>query len=167
LFSYDILYDKWDDLGSPNIPVPPKIASYGAGVGVSETGQGYFYGGWIKNTSMRGWTSPPTMSSNLYKFDYDANQLKLMNAPDKLGRAEGAMVWIPAGDNPGLLVYLGGLVDSSGNGTRAPQPMNKILVFDPATNGWFTQTATGEIPQNRSRFCADAAWAPDKSSYNM
>jgi hypothetical protein len=102
----------------------------------------------------------------LYKFEYDANKFRPANSPtDKLARAEGAMVWIPAGDT-GMLVYFGGIFDP-GNGTSAPQPMNKILVYDPSTNAWFTQTAIGEIPQNRRLFCADVAWAPDRSSYNM
>jgi hypothetical protein len=167
IWSYDILLDKWDDNGAPNTTVAPNIASYGAGVGVAQTGIGYYYGGWVKNTTMLGYTGVPKMSGDLYSYDYDAENFKSLNTPDKLGRSEGAMVWIPAGDNPGLLVYFGGLVDSSGNGTSTPQPMNKIFVFDPASNEWFTQTAVGHIPQNRSRFCADVAWAPDKSSYNM
>lgn len=165
LFSYDILYNSWADLGPPTTPVPPNISSYGAGVSISQLGQGYYYGGWISNISMRGWTQPPTMSTNMYRYDYDANKLSVMNSPDGLGRAEGGMSWIPAGDN-GLLVYLGGIVDL-GNGTKSPQPMDKILIYDPQTNAWFTQTASGVIPQNRARFCMDAAWAPDRSSYNM
>ncbi|KAG9503584.1 hypothetical protein J7337_003535 [Fusarium musae] len=56
LLSYDIIYDKWDDFGAPDITPPPKVASYGAGVGVSETGMGYYLGGWISNASMSGWT---------------------------------------------------------------------------------------------------------------
>lgn len=165
LFSYDILYNSWIDLGLPKTAVPPNISSYGAGVGISQLGQGYYYGGWISNISMRGWTQPPTMSSNMYRYDYDANKLSAVNSPDGLGRAEGAMSWIPAGDN-GLLVYLGGILDP-GNGTKAPQPMDKILIYDPQTNSWYKQTATGTIPQSRARFCMDAAWAPDRSSYNM
>lgn len=165
-FRYDIVHDSWDDLGAPKTPVPPTIASYGGGIGVSETGEGYYYGGWISNASMPGWSRPPAMSLNFYKYDYDTNNLTLMNSPDGLPRAEGAMAWIPAG-NTGLIVYFGGLVDLSGNGGTDPQSLNKILVYDPLGNAWFTQTATGQIPEDRSRFCIAAAWAPDRSSYNM
>ncbi|KAM4061425.1 kelch motif domain-containing protein [Hirsutella rhossiliensis] len=77
------------------------------------------------------------------------------------------MVWIPAGDTHGLLVYLGGIVSPYGNSTTAPQPFDKIFVFDAQGNSWSTQTATGEIPQNRRQFCVDVAWAPDKSSFNI
>jgi hypothetical protein len=167
LLSYDVLLDKWDDFGKPKLTNPVSVASYGAGVGISQTGQGYYYGGWISNASMRGWTGGRRMSSNFYKFDYESNKTTLANSPDTKARAEGAMVWIPAGDT-GLLVYFGGVVASDTNTTTmAPQSLDKIFVFDPSTNSWYTQTATGEIPQNRRQFCADAAWAPDRSSYNM
>ncbi|KAJ6439168.1 telomere-associated RecQ helicase [Purpureocillium lavendulum] len=171
LLSYDILYDKWDDFGQPSINPPPKIASYGAGVGVSETGVGYYYGGWISNSSMSGWTQPRTMSSSFYTYAYDTGTFTQAAAPDKNPRAEGAMVWIPAGDSLGLLIYMGGIVSPSGNGTGngtvAPQPFDKVFVFDAKGNSWSTQTATGEIPQNRRQFCVDVAWAPDKSSFNI
>lgn len=166
LHSYDIAYNKWDNYGEPDIG-SLKIASYGAGVGISETGQGYYYGGWITNASMKGWTQGKTMSSAFYKFEYDTNKTTAPNTPDDgLPRAEGAMVWIPAGDS-GLLVYFGGLVDSNKNNDPGPQSLDEIFIFDPSSNTWYTQNATGDIPHDRRRFCAGAAWAPDRSSYNM
>jgi hypothetical protein len=167
LLSYDILYDKWDDFGRMEMASPPNISAYGAGVGVSETGQGFYYGGWISNASMRGWPQGRTMSSGFYKYEYDSNTTTIANAPDELPRAEGALLWIPAGDT-GLLVYFGGVVSSDGSGTtEAPQPLDEIFVYDPSTNAWETQKATGDIPQNRRQFTSGVAWAPDKSSYNM
>ncbi|KFG82558.1 putative cell wall anchored protein [Metarhizium anisopliae] len=168
LLSYDILYDKWWDLGTPKMNPPPQIASYGAGVGVSQTGMGYYLGGWISNASMNGWTQPRTMSSSFYQYDYGDDSFTQKTSPDdNKTRAEGAMVWIPAGDPRGLLVYLGGVVSNSSNGTVEPQPLDKIFVFDASGDMWSTQTATGEIPQNRRKFCMDVAWAPDKSSFNI
>lgn len=32
---------------------------------------------------------------------------------------------------------------------------------------WYTQTATGNVPANRRKFCAGATWAEDQSSYNI
>jgi hypothetical protein len=167
LYYYDILDGSWHDLGPPQPSVPPNISAYGAGVGISQAGEGYYYGGWISNTSMRGWNQPQAMNSALYRYQYDSAKFTRVSSPkDNLPRAEGAMTWIPAGDT-GLLIYFGGVVDPFGNGTIAPQPMDKILVYYPSQNMWFTQTATGEVPQNRRLFSADAAWAPDRSSYNM
>ncbi|KAG7406769.1 Kelch repeat-containing protein [Fusarium oxysporum f. sp. rapae] len=107
------------------------------------------------------------MSSNFYTYAYDTNEFTQGYGPDKNPRAEGAMVWIPAGDPSGLIVYLGGIVDPHGNGTVAPQPLDQIFVYDATGNLWSTQTATGEIPQNRAQFCVDVAWAPDNSSFNI
>ncbi|KAI3581889.1 hypothetical protein IWW34DRAFT_802708 [Fusarium oxysporum f. sp. albedinis] len=167
LLSYDIIYDKWDDFGTPDITPPPKIASYGAGVGVSETGIGYYLGGWISNASMSGWTDDRTMSSNFYTYSYDSEKFTQAASLSKQPRAEGGMVWIPAGDSLGLLVYLGGIVDPFGNNTEAPQAFDEVFVFDAKGNSWSTQKTTGEIPQNRRQFCVDVAWAPDKSSFNI
>ncbi|KAG5811542.1 hypothetical protein H9Q74_004638 [Fusarium xylarioides] len=167
LLSYDIIYDKWDDFGTPDITPPPKITSYGAGVGVSETGMGYYLGGWISNASMSGWTGDQTMSSNFYTYSYDSEKFTQAASLSKQPRAEGGMVWIPAGDSLGLLVYLGGIFDPYGNNTEAPQPFDEVFVFDAKGNSWSTQKTTGEIPQNRRQFCVDVAWAPDKSSFNI
>ncbi|RGP81467.1 hypothetical protein FLONG3_405 [Fusarium longipes] len=167
LLSYDIIYDKWDDFGAPDIAPPPKVASYGAGVGVSETGVGYYLGGWVSNASMSGWTGERTMTSNFYSYSYDSGEFQQAASPDKYPRAEGGMVWIPAGDSLGVVVYLGGIFDPHGNGTEAPQPFDEIFVFDTVGNSWSTQKATGVIPQNRRQFCVDVAWAPDKSSFNI
>lgn len=106
------------------------------------------------------------MSSAFYHYEYDSNTTTEESPPDTLPRAEGVMVWIPAGDT-GMLVYFGGLVSPYRNGTVAYQPLDKIFLYDPSTNAWETQMATGEIPVNRRQFCAGAAWAPDRSSYNM
>ncbi|GKU21743.1 unnamed protein product [Fusarium langsethiae] len=127
LLSYDIIYDKWDDFGSPDIAPPPKIASYGAGVGVSETGMGYYLGGWVSKASMSGWSGERTMTSNFYTYSYDSGDFKQAASPDKYPRAEGGMVSIPAGDSLGMLVYLGGIVDPYENGTEAPQPFGEVL----------------------------------------
>ncbi|RGP63983.1 hypothetical protein FSPOR_8311 [Fusarium sporotrichioides] len=167
LLSYDIIYDKWDDFGSPGIAPPPKVASYGAGVGVSETGMGYHLGGWVSNASMSGWTGERTMTSNFYTYSYDSGDFQQAASPEKYPRAEGGMVWIPAGDSLGILVYLGGVVDPYGNGTEAPQPFDEVFVFDTVGNSWSTQKTTGVIPQNRRQFCVDVAWVPDKSTFNI
>ncbi|CAH0028906.1 unnamed protein product [Clonostachys rhizophaga] len=167
ILSYDILNDQWDDFGEPNTSPAPEIAGFGAGVGVSETGMGYYYGGWVSNKSMNGWTKDRTMSSNFYSYSYDRGKFDRMQSPDDHARAEGGMVWLPAGDTSGVLVYMGGLVTPYDNGTTAPQPLDEIFIYDAQDNRWSKQKAVGEIPQHRRRFCVDAAWAPDKSSFNI
>jgi hypothetical protein len=43
----------------------------------------------------------------------------------------------------------------------------EILVYSIADDLWYTQTATGDVPEERRRFCAGLAYAEDRSSYNM
>lgn len=43
-----------------------------------------------------------------------------------------------------------------------------ILVYDIGNDLWYKQKASGvRVPENRRRFCAGAAWADDRSSYNI
>jgi hypothetical protein len=35
------------------------------------------------------------------------------------------------------------------------------------TAKWYNQTATGDIPETRRKFCGGATWADDQSSYNV
>ncbi|KAL6411742.1 hypothetical protein AUP68_04116 [Ilyonectria robusta] len=42
----------------------------------------------------------------------DSNSWTNTTAPDEVGRAEGVMVYIPAGNN-GMLIYFGGIRDAS------------------------------------------------------
>ena len=32
---------------------------------------------------------------------------------------------------------------------------------------WYTQTATGDVPESRRKFCGGVTWASDQSSYNV
>ncbi|KAI1071762.1 hypothetical protein LB507_004924 [Fusarium sp. FIESC RH6] len=164
LYSYDILYDEWHSEGSP--PRSVQAVSYGAGVSIPSRGEAYYYGGWLSDKSISDWSGDRMASSGLIKYEMDSNEWSNMTGPDDVGRAEGAMVFIPIGDS-GMLVYFGGGQDLSGNGTLSPQPMDEILLYDVANSKWYTQKATGDIPGDRKRFCGGATWAKDRSSYNI
>jgi hypothetical protein len=38
-----------------------------------------------------------------------------------------------------------------------------IFLYDIANSKWYTQEASGDVPEERSRFCAGAAWSNDES----
>ena len=76
------------------------------------------------------------------------------------------MVHIPASDG-GMLVYFGGISTPYGNETVVGEPMSNIRLYDVSNAKWYNQTATGQVPEMRRRFCAGATWAADKSSYNV
>jgi hypothetical protein len=164
VYSYDVLQNQWDNLGTPTGDI--SGVSWGAGVSVSSIGQAFVYGGWLSNTSVPGWKGPPMATNTLVKYDMELNKFQNITGPaDNLGRAEGVMTYVPASDD-GLLVHFGG-IESTSNGTMVASPMNNIRIHDIRSSKWYTQTATGDIPPNRRRFCADSAWSDDQSSYNM
>ncbi|PTD01214.1 hypothetical protein FCULG_00012689 [Fusarium culmorum] len=147
-------------------PQEVQAASFGAGVSIPSRGEAYYYGGWLSNSSIKGWSGPPKASSGLIKYEMDANSWSNLTGPDGTGRAEGAMVFIPVGDG-GMLVYFGGTQDLYGNGTLTPQSLDEIFLFDIANGKWYTQKTSGDTPDNRRRFCGGATWAKDQSSYNI
>ncbi|KIH94418.1 hypothetical protein SPBR_05604 [Sporothrix brasiliensis 5110] len=167
LYAYDILNNFWVSLGPPQ-PASISPVSYGAGAAVSERGEGYYYGGWLSNNSVSGWgaDSPPVATTGLVKYDMDTNSWTNNTGPDGVRRAEGALVFIPAGDG-GMLVYLGGITDLYGNGTVTGQGLDTIYLYDVLSSKWYAQHASGTIPGDRRRFCAGVTWAADQSSYNI
>jgi hypothetical protein len=162
LLSYDVLNNYWVSFGPPSTAT--IAPAWGAGLAISERGEGYYYGGWNSNTTTPGYTGDPTVVSSLIIYEMDTNSWTTNAGPDSIGRAEGVMVYLPASDR-GLLIYFGGI--SQNNGTAAGDPMDIITIYDIASSKWYTQTATGDVPEMRRRFCAGATWAPDRSSYNM
>ncbi|KAG7118051.1 Kelch repeat-containing protein like [Verticillium longisporum] len=166
LFAYDILHDQWDALGPP-LSRDIRSASYGAGVAVSSRGEGYHFGGWLSNASVPDWgAGPPVAITGLVRYSMDSNEWANVTGPDAIRRAEGAIVYIPAGD-AGMLVYLGGVQDLYQNGTTTAQPMDEVFLYDVLSSKWYTQETTGTTPERRRRFCAGVTWAEDQSSYNI
>ncbi|KAM3072453.1 hypothetical protein ACMFMG_009254 [Clarireedia jacksonii] len=164
LLSYDVVYNQWESFGQPSNGV--TSVSYGMGVGISGLGQGYMLGGWQSNASVPGWSGPPLATSTLIKYDYSQGTWTNNTGPDNTGRAEGVMLYIPA-SRSGLLVYFGGIKTPYNNGTVTSVPMSEIHIYDIQSSQWYKQTATGDVPEDRRRFCAGATWAPDQSSYNI
>lgn len=164
LYSYDIINNYWDNYAVPGSPDIGSL-SYGAGLSISSRGEGYYYGGWMNNATDAGWSGPGIPTSYMLRYDMDSNTWTNTTGPDEVGRAEGVMVYIPAGDG-GLVIYFGG-IRSTGNGTYVGQPMTEILIYDILSGKSYKQNATGQAPEMRRRFCAGATWVDDQSSYNM
>ncbi|KAI8224897.1 Kelch repeat-containing protein [Colletotrichum sp. SAR 10_99] len=167
LWSYDIINNYWTSYGTPRSGIPISKVSYGAGVSVDTRGEAYYYGGWLSNASVAGWgTGPPVATNGLVKYTMDTNSWSNNTGPDNVRRAEGSLHYIPAGGG-GMLVYFGGIQDFNTNGTGEGQPMDTIFMYDILSSRWYTQKATGQIPEMRRRFCAGVTWSADRSSYNI
>ncbi|CAG8958496.1 hypothetical protein HYFRA_00009810, partial [Hymenoscyphus fraxineus] len=163
LLAYDVLNNQWDSFGSPKESI--LSVSWGSGVAVPELGVAYILGGWQSNSSVPGWSGPPFATSHLVEYKMDSQVWTNTSGPDTTPKVEGVLTYIPAGER-GLLVYFGGATVSE-NGTVIPSPMSKIYLYDVLSTNWYTQTATGDLPPVRKRFCAGAVWAADHSSYNI
>ncbi|KAE8448886.1 hypothetical protein EG329_008682 [Mollisiaceae sp. DMI_Dod_QoI] len=166
LWSFDAIYNYWVSFGAPSVTAQISGVSYAGHVAVSEVGQGFALGGWMSNATVPNWSGGPVASSALIKYDMGSNTWTNNSGPDSTPRAEGAMVYIPASDH-GLLIYFGGVTAPYYNSSIIESPMDTIYVYDITSSKWYSQTATGDIPADRRRFCAGATWAQDKSSYNI
>ncbi|KAF2004831.1 hypothetical protein P154DRAFT_20057 [Amniculicola lignicola CBS 123094] len=165
-WAYDVVLNQWNETKySSNVDTLQRVA-YGAGTQVEELGMGYYYGGWMNSNTSPGWAGLPMATSNLITFDMTSGTLNNNTGPDDVGRAEGQMVYLPASDG-GLLAYFGGVEDPYQNGSFVAANMTQIHLFDISSSKWYTQTASGQIPESRRQFCAGATWADDHSSYNI
>lgn len=98
LLSYDAIYNKWDSFGPPMTSVKPT--AWGAGIGIAERGEGYYYGGWQSNVTTSGWgTDAPAASSTMVKYSMDGNLWTVYSGPDSIPRAEGEMIFIVSGNS--------------------------------------------------------------------
>ncbi|EFX04685.1 hypothetical protein CMQ_1613 [Grosmannia clavigera kw1407] len=167
LWAYDVLHNYWIQRSPPPASQTNVYSvAYGAGVSVSDRGEGYYYGGWLSNTSVAGWSGPPLASSGLLRYNLDASTWANNTGPDDVRRAEGVLLYLPAGDG-GLLVYFGGVIDPYANGTVSEQSLDTVFIYDVLSSKWYSQNTTGSIPGDRRRFCAGVTWTEDRSSYNI
>lgn len=166
LWGYDTLLNQWNLSSTSAASSASSISRVSYGAGATIGGTGYYYGGYLNNMTNPRWNAPPLATSNLVVFDMDTNALTNSTGPDSIGRAEGVMVSIPASAR-GMLIYFGGVTFPYDNTTEAPMAMTNIMLYDIGDSKWYTQTATGNIPANRRKFCAGATWADDQSSYNI
>ncbi|KAJ4364227.1 hypothetical protein N0V95_000849 [Ascochyta clinopodiicola] len=135
-----------------------------AGATASDKALGYYYGGWPTST-LQSEDSTTKALSTMVVYNMLENKFSTQPGPDQIGRAEGVMLYVPAGD-AGVLVYFGGVQVI--NGTHQPLPMSDVFVYDIANGRWYKQTTSGAaLPGSRRRACAGVVWAEDRSSYNI
>ena len=79
-------------------------------------------------------------------------------------------VYVPTWGPAGLLVAFGGQTSDNlstfVDGTTY-FPMSNISLFNPSTQLWYHQKATGDVPTQRDRFCVVGISSDIKSTYGM
>ena len=80
------------------------------------------------------------------------------------------MEYIPAYGKEGILVSMGGDAPVSQDqyypGSNQ-MPMSDITIYDIKSQQWYSQTATGDVPDGRSEFCSIIAHGGDNESWEM
>lgn len=85
--------------------------AFGAGA-VSNDSIAYYYGGYLSNQSVYGFTGSPLMLNSLISYNMD-NKSWQNNTYDQTPRAKGSIHYIPA-SGAGLPVYFGGVETMNG-----------------------------------------------------
>jgi hypothetical protein len=111
LWFFDTIYNKWDRAVSPDdSQAQVSWPAFGAST-VTGDGIAYYYGGYLTENSVSGWTGKPLMLNSL--ISYDLNTRRWANRTDGIPRAEGTLQYIPAG-NTGMLINFGGVETLAG-----------------------------------------------------
>ncbi|KAK5058536.1 hypothetical protein LTR84_010799 [Exophiala bonariae] len=86
-------------------------------------------------------------------------------------RTQAKSVFVPNFGDKGFIVTVGGespeTEESFYEEAKFMTDMSTITLYDIASDTWYTQTATGEIPPPRSEFCAVGVNSSDGSSFEM
>jgi hypothetical protein len=117
LWAYDVPLNQWNLTSPSTSSANVERVAWGAGTTVEGRAEGYYYGGYLNNSTTPGWNAPSMATSSLIKYDMIGNRWTNNTGPDSIGRAEGVMVTVPA-SRQGLLVYFGGVSHPYGNSTE-------------------------------------------------
>ena len=94
LWSYDVKDDLWTSKpGSADI----SPSSFGASVVVDNTAVAYYYGGWTSNATSLGASGYPAAQNGLISYNMVHDTWRNVSFFDSTARAEGVMLFIPAG----------------------------------------------------------------------
>ncbi|KAK8035783.1 hypothetical protein PG991_001856 [Apiospora marii] len=152
--------------------------SMGSSAEAPDLGMAFYLNGMISNLSSASTANantPPMILEGMIALDLKkqtATNISTNGLGDGSPRIRGGMVYIPQIGQKGVLVTVGGETGSQESPRLAS--MNQVGVFDVATigtsnvsNGWVSQTITGDAPLPRVDFCVVSVAAPDNSSYNI
>lgn len=132
---------------------PSNILRPSDGGFCNDESSGYYIGGYVSSSSTRS-VGREEPSNGLLTFRF--NDLRFTNTSDgnyerSLERTKifgsGKMVNIPKFGTGGIIILLG-----EGNPTQVIS-FNNITIYDKAEEKWYSQPASGALPEPRSDFC--------------
>lgn len=132
-----------------------------------DDGAAYILGGVsTADTSHETRGQPYITLPGLIKYNFTTAEFTNSTATDYHGAgtaARGQMLYVPTYGEKGLYIPLGG--DAPRPGKYSPGSsmvgFRNIMMYDPATDRWHSQTTTGAEPKGRIEFCAVGARSTD------
>lgn len=149
-------------LGPDSTPFPSDVHRISSGKSTSDSSSAYYLGGFGSETSSPSLTQPHLASHGLLIFDFDT--LTMTNSSDDgyiTFDDPSAMINIPTYGDNGVLVVLPSASESKNVG------FDNITLYDKKNQKWYSQIASGDIPQPRSHFCAVAIEGDEKPYFEM
>ena len=140
-------------------PFPPGILRRSSGCVASDEGNGYYLGGWVdKATSPLGTMKRPELVAGLLTFNF--TDLTITNRSDGF-YINGKIINVPYYGTSGIWIHLG-------NGTW-PQLLsfNNITIYDKSKQKWYSQLASGAIPDPRTNFCIVGIRSIESDTFEM
>ncbi|KAL2021478.1 hypothetical protein VTK56DRAFT_7111 [Thermocarpiscus australiensis] len=126
----------------------------------SGRGFGFYLGGWVQ-TGVG--VQRPLGSFVAYDFvTSKVNSSNILSPSTRAWSEYGGMTYVPNFGDRGVLILVGGYnQDSTGRAdVNGPASFGTVHVYDLASQRWFDQKTTGDIPMPRKEFCI--AGAPSK-----
>ncbi|KAK4979451.1 hypothetical protein LTR28_004571 [Elasticomyces elasticus] len=121
---------------------------------------GYYLGGYLDVGTWpaitANWILIPQPGLIIYNFTTNRWQNITAHGYSIYGTAHyGGAEFVPIFGPQGVLIALGGWTSNpvSLDYSASVTPMERIAIFEPRSQTWYNQTATGTIPEPRSQFC--------------
>ena len=161
----------WQSLDQSNPVFDIMIRPSSGSVASGDIG-GFNLGGWASRWSsqkIKGTKQIPVPGLQFYNFTSQEWSNNSATAYTPYGTAIGSgTVYVPTWGSAGLLVTFGGQTSTGLSrlvGGTVYLPMSNISLFDPSTQSWYHQMATGDVPAQRDRFCVVGISSDIKSTY--
>ncbi|WP_375449207.1 hypothetical protein [uncultured Nostoc sp.] len=138
---------NWKEVLGPTAakPFPSEITRLSSGVDASDESHGYYLGGWANRATS------PLITEDGYKLmpgflTLNFADLTITNTSDGFYQY-GKMINVPYYGTSGVLILLG-------KGTLPSLlPFNTITIYDKTKQKWYSQLASGTIPDPRINYC--------------
>ncbi|KAI1153059.1 hypothetical protein F4825DRAFT_416790 [Nemania diffusa] len=169
LWAFNSTIDSWKLVQVEGGKISFGNNSEGVHASDSRTGTSFYTGGWTMayNGTNNGTVKFQSFNSDSPQWTFET-AVNSIQGPDIL---KGAMVYVRKG-KAGVLIAFGGYQTAYTGVEFASwpwdrRPFSDIFIYDIFSNTWYQQTATGDLPDLRTEFCAGVSSAPDDSSFQI